>query len=117
MLNRRSPARRYASRKGKVLRLAKGVTRSRIMGRNGLAEIIRLSLTPTAKRNSYRVAILVGQLPRVAGHPSELPGVRTSHNGLTIHDPSVRTIHNGLTIQDPGVRTSHNGLTIHYPGV
>ena len=68
MLNRRSPARRYASRKGKVLRLAKGVTRSRIMGRNGLAEIIRLSLTPTAKRNSYRVAILVGQLPRVAGH-------------------------------------------------
>ena len=55
---------------GKVmeLRLAKGVTRSRIMGRNGLAEIIRLSLTPTAKRNSYRVAILVGALPRVAGH-------------------------------------------------
>ena len=30
--------------------------------------IIQLSLTPTAKRNSYRVAILVGQLPRVAGH-------------------------------------------------
>ena len=50
------------------LRLAEGVTRSRIMGRNGLAEIIRLSLTPTAKRNSYRVAILVGALPRVAGH-------------------------------------------------
>ena len=38
------------------------------MGRNGLAEIRRLSITPTAKRNSYRVAILVGQLPRVAGH-------------------------------------------------
>ena len=31
-------------------------------------EIIQLSITPTAKRNSYRVAILVGQLPRVAGH-------------------------------------------------
>ena len=30
--------------------------------------IIKLSITPTAKRNSYRVAILVGQLPRVAGH-------------------------------------------------
>ena len=30
--------------------------------------IIQLSITPTAKRNSYRVAILVGQLPRVAGH-------------------------------------------------
>ena len=49
------------------LRLAEGVTRSRIMGRNGLAKITRLSLTPTAKRNSYRVAILVGALPRVAG--------------------------------------------------
>ena len=30
--------------------------------------IIQLSITPTAKRNSYRVAILVGALPRVAGH-------------------------------------------------
>ena len=30
--------------------------------------IIQLSITPTAKRNSYRVAILVGELPRVAGH-------------------------------------------------
>ena len=30
--------------------------------------IIQLSITPTAKRNSYRVAILVGTLPRVAGH-------------------------------------------------
>ena len=38
------------------------------MGRNGLTEITRLSITPTAKRNSYRVAILVGTLPRVAGH-------------------------------------------------
>ena len=27
-----------------------------------------LQVTPTAKRNSYRVAILVGALPRVAGH-------------------------------------------------
>ena len=58
------------------------------MGRNGLAEIRRLSITPTAKRNSYRVAILVGQLPRVEAlyastlgyeiaTPTELPGVRT----------------------------------------
>ena len=30
--------------------------------------IIQLSITSTAKRNSYRVAILVGALPRVAGH-------------------------------------------------
>ncbi len=43
-----------------MLRLAEGVTRSRIMGRNGLVEIIRLSITPTANRNSCRVARLVG---------------------------------------------------------
>ena len=30
----------------------------------------------------------------VIATPSELPRVRTIHNGLTIHDPSVRTIHN-----------------------
>ena len=49
-----------------MLRLAEGVTRSRIIGRNGLVETIRLSITPTANRNSYRVARLVGALPRVA---------------------------------------------------
>jgi len=43
-----------------VLRLAVGVTRSRIMGRNGLVGTIRLSITPTANRNSCRVARLVG---------------------------------------------------------
>ena len=42
------------------MRLAVGVTRSRIMGRNGLVETIRLSITPTANRNSCRVARLVG---------------------------------------------------------
>ena len=55
-----------ASWEGKVLRLAEGVTHSRIMGRNRLVETIRLSITPTANRNSYRVARLVGALPRVA---------------------------------------------------
>ena len=49
------------------MRLAVGVTRSRIMGRNGLVETIRLSITPTANRNSCRVARLVGCVPRVAG--------------------------------------------------
>ena len=49
----------------------------------------------------------------VIATPSELPGVRTIHNGLTIHAPSVRTIHNGLIIHDPSVRTIHNVLTIH----
>ena len=53
----------------------------------------------------------------VIATPSELPGVRTIHNGLTIHDPGVRTIHNGLTIYDAWVHTIHNGLTIHGPGV
>ena len=38
------------------------------MGRNELAEIRRLSITPTAKRNTYSVAMLAGVLPRVAGH-------------------------------------------------
>ena len=35
-LNRRSPARRFATRKGKVLRLAVGVTSSRIMEKKGV---------------------------------------------------------------------------------
>mgnify|MGYP004534044301 CR=1 FL=1 len=55
-----------------MLRLAEGVTRSRIIGRNGLVETIRLSITPTANRNSYRVARLVGALPRVACLPATL---------------------------------------------
>ena len=41
--------------------------------------IIQLSLTPTAKRNSYRVAILVGALPRVAGHARN-PGLCNSNS-------------------------------------
>ena len=49
--------------------------------------------------------------------PSELPRVRTIHNGLTIHDTWVRTIHNVLTTDDPRVRTIHNELTIHDPWV
>ena len=36
----------------------------------------------------------------VIATPTELLGVRTIHNGLTIHTPSVRTIHNVLTIHD-----------------
>ena len=102
--------------------------------------IFLLRVTPTANRNSYRVAILVGQLPRVeALHastlgwgnatPTELPGVRTINygitahgrractvnNGITIHNPRLRTIHNGLTIHGPRVQACHNGLTIHDP--
>ena len=42
------------------MRLAEGVTRSRIIARNGKAKTIRLRITPTANRNSYRVARLVG---------------------------------------------------------
>ena len=38
------------------LRLAVGVTHSRIMGRNGEVVIIRLRITPSANRNTYSVA-------------------------------------------------------------
>ena len=70
------------------MRLAVGVTRSRIMGRNGEVVIIRLSITPSANRNTYSVATLITHIPRVEAlrtstlgyeiaTPSELPGVRT----------------------------------------
>ena len=75
MLNRRSPSWRSAPRKGKVLRLAEGVTRSRTMGRNGLVEIIQLSITPTAKRNSYRVANIVGAGTQGRGAARLNPGL------------------------------------------
>ena len=100
--------------------------------------IFLLRVTPTANRNTYSVAKIVGHVPRVeALHastlgwgnatPTELPGVRTINygitahgrractvnNGITIHNPRLRTIHNGLTIHRPRVRANHNGLTIH----
>ena len=65
------------------------------MGRNGEVIIIRLSITPSANRNTYSVATLIIHIPRVeALHastlgyeiatPTELPGVRTIHNGLLV---------------------------------
>ena len=51
-----------------VLRMAAGVILNLIISTNPFLAIILLQVTPTAKRNSYRVAILVGALPRVAGH-------------------------------------------------
>ena len=45
--------------------------------------------------------------------PTELPGVRTFHNGLTIQGRWEHTFHNELTIHGRWERTSHNGLTIH----
>ena len=52
-----------------------------------------MSITPSANRNTYSVATLIIHIPRVeALHastlgyeiatPTELPGVRTIHNGL-----------------------------------
>ena len=58
--------RRYATRKGKVLRLAVGVILNLIITIDPFLLIILMRVTPTANRNSYRVARLVGQLPRVA---------------------------------------------------
>ena len=60
------------------------------MGRNGEVIIIRLSITPSANRNTYSVATLIIHIPRVEAlrtstlgyeiaTPTELPGVRTSH--------------------------------------
>ena len=65
-LNQRSPAQRSATRKGKVLCLAVGVIISLMVFPYTFQPIILLRITPAANRNSYRVAMLVGQLPRVA---------------------------------------------------
>ena len=46
--------------------MAVGVILNLIISTNPFLAIILLQVTPTAKRNSYRVAILVGRLPRVA---------------------------------------------------
>ena len=48
------------------MRLAEGVILNLILSVYPFLPIILLRVTPTAKRNSYRVAILVGRLPRVA---------------------------------------------------
>ena len=45
--------------------------------------------------------------------PTELPEVRTFHNGLTIHGRWVRTFHNGLTIHGRWVHSIHIGR--YYP--
>ena len=61
------------------------------MGRNGEVIIIRLSITPSANRNTYSVATLIIHIPRVeALHastlgyeiatPTELPRVRPVHH-------------------------------------
>ena len=48
------------------MRLAEGVILNLIITTYPSLPIVLLWVTPTAKRNSYRVAILVGRLPRVA---------------------------------------------------
>ena len=52
---------RYVSRKDKVWRLVRHQTQRAIQG-------AAAAVTPTAKRNSYRVARLVGRLPRVTDY-------------------------------------------------
>ena len=65
-----------------MLRLAEGVTRSRIIARNGKAKTIRLRITPTANRNSYRVVRLVGVFNvHVAPHPLMLQGIDNDMSG------------------------------------
>ena len=54
--------------------ICRGIIQLSIFSTNTFLAIILLQVTPTAKRNSYRVAILVGALPRVAGH-ARYPGL------------------------------------------
>ena len=56
MSPRRSPARRFAVREGKVLRVAVGVMLNLIISTYAFHSIVLLRVTPTANRNSYRVA-------------------------------------------------------------
>ena len=49
-----------------MLRLAEGVILNLLITAYPFLPIILLRVTPTANRNSYRVARLVGRLPRVA---------------------------------------------------
>ena len=56
MSPRRSPARRFAVREGKVLRVAVGVMLNLIISTYAFHYIVLLRVTPTANRNSYRVA-------------------------------------------------------------
>ena len=49
-----------------MLRLAEGVILNLIITIYPFLLIILMGVTPTANRNSYRVTILVGRLPRVA---------------------------------------------------
>ena len=51
-----------------MLRLAEGIILNLIIFPYPFVPIILLRVTPTAKRNSYRVARLVVQLPRVADY-------------------------------------------------
>ena len=60
MVPRRSPARRFAVWEGKALRLAVGVMLNLIISTYAYQSFIPLRVTPTANRNSYRVARLVG---------------------------------------------------------
>ena len=58
--------RRYSSA-NPSLPICRGIIQLGIISTNPFLAIILLQVTPTAKRNSYRVAILVRALPRVAG--------------------------------------------------
>ena len=79
-----------------VLRMTAGVILNLMVFTNLFLPIILLRVTPTANRNTYSVATLIIHIPRVeALHastlgyeiatPTELPGVRTVHDGISIH--------------------------------
>ena len=77
------------------LRLAVGVTRSRIMGCYLVEEIIGLRITPSAKRNTYSVAMMVGWActqgsvlsPATLGWGNATPSELLLLEGATIEAP------------------------------
>ena len=88
----------------KELRLAVGVTRSRIMGCYLVEEIIGLRITPSAKRNTYSVAILFCINTQGRGATRLNPGLG-KRNSYRV--AGVRTVHNGLIIPPSWVEALH----------
>ncbi len=77
--------------------------------------IILLRITPSAKRNSYRVALSFIIVPRVEAlrtstlgyeiaTPTELPRVRTIHNGPLI---SLKLVEPGIKIHPTSMHTNN----------
>ena len=101
------------------------------MGRNGLVGTIRLSITPTANRNSCRVARLVGAVTQGSVlRPQPWLGNRNSYRvaagcGLSPHwatcillnhsNTHLRPHHQPLTYSNPHLHPHHHPHAYTYP--